>query len=66
MSMSTPLDIAVDIGRILSEARATRSVLAASACADDLLTRHPATGLRREHVLAALTEEADAIGLPLD
>ncbi len=60
--MNTPLDIAVDIGRIVAEARAARLALDLSEAADGLLARYPQPGLSRSQVLAALQEEAVAAG----
>jgi hypothetical protein len=63
--MNTPLELAVDIGRIVIEAQACRLSLDVSACADELMARFPQTGLQHRHVVAALREEACAVGLSM-
>jgi hypothetical protein len=64
--MNTPLEIAVDIGRIVMEAQRESVPLDVGGCADDLLSRFPQTGLSRRWILEALAEEADAVGLSLN
>ena len=61
--MQMPLDIAVDIGRIVLEARAASLALNVAKCADDLVSRFPETGLSHNEIVDALKEEADALGL---
>ena len=63
--MNMPLDIAVDIGRIVREMQAWRMALDLFGLADDLLIRFPETGVPRGHVLAALKQEAGAAGVEL-
>jgi len=63
--MNMPLDIAVDIGRIVREIQASRMALDLAGLADDLLIRFPETGVPRRHVLAALKQEAGAAGVEL-
>jgi hypothetical protein len=63
--MSTPLDIAVDIGRIVAEAQAARHALDLMDAADGILARNPQSGLSRSQILDALKEEAGAAGLPM-
>ena len=65
VSMNTPLDVAVDIGRIVLQAQAARRALDLADCADDLLARFPQTGFSRPQILEALREEAAAAGLPM-
>jgi hypothetical protein len=64
--MTTPLDIAVDIGRIVLEARAASLPLDLCVSADDLVSRFPQSGLSRSQILDALKEEAGAVGLMLN
>lgn len=64
--MNMPLDIAVDIGRIVSETRAARIPLDLSCCVDELLIRFPESGVQRMDVLDALKQEAAALGLTLN
>jgi hypothetical protein len=61
--MNTPLDIAIDIGRIVLEARASEDSLDLSGCADDLLSRFPQAGISRRQICETLKEEAGAVGL---
>ena len=61
--MSTPLDVAVDIGRIVVEAQMSTRALDLSDCADHLLARFPQSGLSRRQILETLHEEAVAAGL---
>jgi hypothetical protein len=63
--MNTPLDIAIDIGRLVAEARAASLALDLADAADGLLARFPQSGLSRAHVVAALKQEAGAAGLPM-
>ena len=63
--MNMPLDIAVDIGRIVREMQASRMALDLAGSADELLTRFPEAGVQRGHVLAALKQEAGAAGIEL-
>ena len=63
--MNTPLDIAIDIGRIVSEAQADENVLDLSGCTDDLVSRFPQAGIPRGQILEALKEEAGAAGLAI-
>jgi hypothetical protein len=64
--MNTPLDIAVDIGRIVADAQTARLALDLSDTADGILARFPQAGLSRGQVLEALREEAGAAGLPMN
>ena len=66
VSMNTPLDVAVDIGRIVIQAQASQSALDLSGCADNLLARFPHSGFSRRQILDALQEEAAAAGLPMN
>jgi len=61
--MNTPLDIAVDIGRILNEAKLSRLPLDLSQQADKLFQRFAETGVPRAAIRATLEEEAGAIGM---
>ena len=66
VSMSTPLDIAVDISRIVREARESEFSLNLADCADELISRFPQTGISRVTILDTLREEAGAIGLTIN
>jgi len=61
--MTTPLDVAVDIGRIVLEAQAASLPLNVCVSADEIISRFPLAGLSRSQVLEALKEEAGAVGL---
>ena len=63
--MNTPLDIAVDIGRIVLEARTAEHALDLSGCADDLHSRFPQAGMSRRQIFEALEEEAGAMGISI-
>jgi hypothetical protein len=64
--MTNPLDVAVDIGRIVMEARAASLPLNLCISADDLISRFPQSGLSRAQILEVLREEAGAMGLAAD
>lgn len=64
--MNTPLEIAVDIGRIVVEAQRESVPLDVCGSVDDLLLRYPQSGLSRRQIVDALREEASAVGLPLN
>jgi hypothetical protein len=61
--MNTPLDIAVDIGRVVAEALMRRARLDFSYAADEIFLRYPQQGVTRVDIRDALLEEADAAGL---
>jgi hypothetical protein len=61
--MNTPLDIAVDIGRIIAEARARNAPLDFSHCVDEIFLRFPQRSVSRVDIREALKEEAGAVGL---
>jgi len=62
--MNMPLDIAVDIGRIVTEMQtAARGALNLACCAEELESRHPESGVSRRQILDALRQEAGAVGL---
>ena len=64
--MSTPLEIAVDIGRLVTDAQQSSAPLDICVSADDLVSRHPHSGITRAQISDALREEAEAIGVPLN
>ena len=64
--MNMPLDIAVDIGRIVDETRAAHLSLDLLTSVEDLVSRHPESGVARGTILAVLKEEAGAVGLPMN
>ena len=64
--MNTPLDVAVDIGRIVVEAQLSTRALDLANCADHLLARFPQSGLSRRQIIDTLHEEAVAAGLALN
>lgn len=64
--MYTPLDIAVDIGRRVQEARAARARLDICDSADEIASRYPQTGMSRGQILEVLKEEAGAAGVPVN
>lgn len=63
--MNMPLDIAVDIGRIVNEMQTSRLALDLAGSVDDLLSRFPEAGVSRRHVFDALKQEAGAAGVEL-
>jgi hypothetical protein len=64
--MNTPLDVAVDIGRIVVEAQMSTRALDLANCADHLLARFPHCGISRRQIMDTLHEEAVAAGLALN
>jgi hypothetical protein len=64
--MNTPLDIAVDIGRIIAEAQTSKLNLDLSDCADELASRFSEAGVSRRQILAALRQEAEALGVVIN
>ena len=58
-----PLNVAVDIGRLVAEARADRKPIDVTACASELFLRHLASGCSREEIAEALQDEAEDAGV---
>ena len=56
--MGTPLEIAVDIGRIVVDAQAASLPLDISESAEDLVARFPDSGVSRVQIVDALKEES--------
>ena len=61
--MGTPLNIALDIGRLINEARASGRPLDLAASAGELFLRFFGSGCSRRQIAEALTEEAQAAGV---
>ena len=61
--MSTPLNIAVDIDRLIVDAKDRQASLDVWACVNDLYLRFLNSGCSREQIAEALAGEADAAGL---
>ena len=64
--MNMPLDIAVDIGRRVVEARTARTRLDVSGSADEIASLFPQVGMSRRQILEVLREEAGAAGVPVN
>lgn len=63
--MSTPLSIAIDIERLIAEAKAGHAGIDVSACAGDLYLRFLAAGCSRQQIAEALEDEAEAAGVTI-
>jgi hypothetical protein len=63
--MGTPLSVALDIERVLAEARRSERPLDVAACADELYLRFLAAGCSRGQIAAVLAEEAQAAGVAI-
>ena len=61
--MATPLTVALDIERLVADARRSRQPLDLSACADELFLRFLTAGCSRGQIAAVLAEEATAAGV---
>ena len=63
--MSTPLGIAIDIGRLIADAKAQELPIDVSACADELYLRFLAAGCSRGEIAEALQGEAADAGVTI-
>ncbi len=63
--MSTPLSVALNIGRLISEAQARRSTIDISAQAAELYLRFFESGCSRLQIAEALEDEAAAAGVAI-
>ncbi|MBA3517752.1 MAG: hypothetical protein H0T75_08960 [Rhizobiales bacterium] len=63
--MNTPLNVAVDIGRLIDEAREAHSPIDVSNCAAELYLRFLAAGCSRQQITEALRSEGQAAGVTL-
>ena len=63
--MTTPLEIAVDIGRIVLDAQARSLPLDPSESAKEIVARFPDSAVSCGQIFAALKEEAGAAGVAL-
>ena len=63
--MGTPLSVALDIERVVAEARRSERPLDVSTCADELYLRFLAAGCSRGQIAAVLAEEATAAGVAI-
>ena len=61
--MGTPLFVALDIDRVIAEARRRGQPLDVAACASELYLRFLASGCSRGHIAEALVHEAEAAGV---
>jgi hypothetical protein len=61
--MSTPLSVALNIERLICEARARKAGIDVSAIAAELYLRFFASGCSRQEIAEALQDEAAAAGL---
>ena len=61
--MNTPLEVALNIGRLVLEARNGRNSLDVAGCADMLLSPVPHSGFSRIDLVETLAEEANAAGV---
>ena len=63
--MSTPLSVAIDIERLIADAKTRQSVIDVSACANEIYLRFLASGCSRHDIAEALEGEAAAAGLTM-
>ncbi len=63
--MGTPLGVALDIDRLIADARRSDQPLDVSACASELYLRFLASGCSRGQIAEALVHEAEAAGVTL-
>lgn len=63
--MSTPLSIAIDIERLVTDAKARQVPIDVSECASELHLRFIAAGCSRQQIAEALEGEAEAAGLTI-
>ena len=63
--MSTPLSIAIDIERLVAEAKARQRAIDVTTCAGELYLRFLAAGCSREQIAEALEDEAEAAGVTI-
>ncbi len=61
--MKTPLNLAVDIERVIADAKARQTPIDVFACADELYLRFLASGCSRQQIAEALQDEAEEAGL---
>jgi hypothetical protein len=64
-NMGTPLSVALDIERLIADARRRDQPLDISACASELYLRFLASGCSRGQIAEALVHEAEAAGVTL-
>lgn len=60
-----PLNVALDIGRLVAQAQAQHTSIDMSACASELFLRFFASGCSRGQIAEALKGEAAAAGVTL-
>ena len=63
--MSTPLNVAIDIERLIADAKSRGSPIDISACANELYLPFVGCGCSRQQIAEALEGEATAAGLTL-
>lgn len=63
--MSTPLNVAIDIERLIADAKTRKAPIEVRACAEEIYLRFFASGCSRHDIAAALEEEAAAAGLTI-
>jgi hypothetical protein len=61
--MSTPLNIAVDIDRLIADAKNRHAGIDVAACVNELYLRFLTSGCSRQQIAEALEGEAEAAGL---
>ena len=61
--MGTPLNVALDIERLISDARRSERPLDVAACASEIYLRFLASGCSRGQIAEALAQEAEAAGV---
>ena len=61
--MQMPLNVALDIGRVISIAQAEQRSVDIQDCAAELFLRFPAAGCSRQQISEALQGEAEAVGV---
>ena len=63
--MTTPLNVALDIGRVICKAQMEHTAVDVSACAAELFLRFIESGCSRGQIAEALEEEANAAGVTI-
>ena len=63
--MNTPLEIALDISSVISEAKLANSLLDVPSCAERISRRHPMAACSKEAIEETLEDEGAAAGVAM-
>ena len=63
--MQTPLQVALDIQRVIARARAEKAAINVSNCAAEMYLRFVGSGCTRRDIAEVLEREAEAAGVTL-